>query len=196
MKLVRWIAISFICNVGFGSAYADGHNGFILKALENDRRFSTFTDAVATSGLEQLFSKETKVPKTIYVPTDAAFENLPMEIKNAIHRKEVARKLVRTHYFVGSIENLAEGQEISRVNIEGDLIKIYQAKDLFVKDMVVTKRAFSVGNSEIVPIDCVMFLQPSDTDYRLSAETRNKYPITTCCLRTEAEVNAFLDDLN
>ena len=196
MKFATFITICLMCNGFFSSAYADGHSAHILGVIENDPRFSSFTDAVANSGMEKLLSEETKVPKTIYVPTDDAFKNLPPSIKNAIGRKEIARKLVRTHYFVGTYENLAEGQRMTRVNVEGDLIQIYQAKDLYVKDMVVRNKEISVGNSKIVPIDCVMFLQPSDTDYRLTAEQQRQYPITTCCLRTEAEVSAFLKDLN
>ena len=195
MKFARFMVIGLICIGFFGSAYADGHNASILEAIENDPRFSSFSDAVGTSGLEQLFSKQSKLPKTIYVPTNDAFNNLPSSIKNAVGNEQVARKLVRTHYFVGTYENLAEGQEANRVNIEGDLIRIYQAKDLYVKDMVVRNNEISVGNSKIVPIDCVMFLQPSNTDFRLSAQQRDQYPITTCCLRTEAEVTAFLNDL-
>ena len=103
---------------------------------------------------------------------------------------------MRTHYFMGSLETLAEGQEMTSVNIDGDLVRIYQAKDLFVKDMVVRKDAIRVGNSTIVPTDCVMFLQPSSTDYRLTPADREKFPITTCCLRTEAEVSQFLKGLN
>ena len=196
MKLIGVIAICFIYSGFFTYAHADGHGGSIMDALENDPRFSSFTNAVSNSGTEQLFSEQSKLPKTIYVPTNDAFNNLPAGIKNAIGRKDVARKLVRTHYFVGTYENLAEGQQMTRVNIEGDLIEIYQAKDLYVKDMVVRNREIAVGNSKIVPIDCVMFLQPSDTDYRLTTAQKNKYPITTCCLRTEAEVSAFLGDIN
>jgi uncharacterized surface protein with fasciclin (FAS1) repeats len=196
MKFVKLMIMCFLCNGFFSSAYADGHEGFILGVLENDPRFSSFSEAVQTSGLQQLFSEETKFAKTIYVPTEDAFNNLSPKIKNAIDRQDFARKLVRTHYFVGTYEDLAEGQEMNRVNIDGKLVRVYKEKDLYVKDMIVRNKEISVGNSKIVPIDCVMFLQPSDTDFRLSAQARKQYPITTCCLTTEAEVTAFLNDLN
>ena len=40
-----------------------------------------------------------------------------------------------------------------------------------------------------------MFLQNSDNDYRLDLETRNKYSMTTCCLRTNKEVDEFVDGI-
>jgi uncharacterized surface protein with fasciclin (FAS1) repeats len=186
---------SFFCS----PSYANDHEGFILGVLKNDARFKNFSNAVENSGLEQLFSKETKTPKTIYVPTDEAFNNLPDEVKEALSNMEnsaAARKLVRTHYFIGSHQKLEEGEAVKSVNIDGKLIRVYQAKELFVKDMIVQKQEILVGNSKIIPIDCVMFLQPSSTDYRLSLETRNEYPITTCCLKTQAEVSQFMKGLD
>jgi len=180
-------------------SYANDHEGFILDALKKDGRFKSFSEAIVNSGLEQLFSEETKSPKTIYVPTDVAFNNLPDEVKNAlanVGNTAAARKLVRTHYFIGAYDKLEEGQEMKTVNIDGDLVRIYQAKDLFVKDMIVQDQEILVGNSKVIPINCVMFLQASSTDYRLSLETRNEFPVTTCCLRTEAEVSQFMKGLN
>ena len=195
MKLVNLIVMFLVSSSFFSLAIADGHGSKLMHALENDTRFSSFVDVVGQSGMERILSEESAFSRTIYVPTDAAFNNLPAQIKNSVGEKAIARKLVRTHYFIGTHEKLAEGQQVKRVNVEGDVIQIYQAKDLYVKDMIVKNREIVVGNSTIVPIDCVMFLQPSDTDYRLSADTKSQYPLTTCCLRTEAEVTAFMDDL-
>lgn len=199
MTIFRMISMCLMFSFFCSPSYANDHEGFILGVLKNDARFKNFSNAVENSGLEQLFSKETKTPKTIYVPTDEAFNNLPDEVKEALSNMEnsaAARKLVRTHYFIGSHQKLEEGEAVKSVNIDGKLIRVYQAKELFVKDMIVQKQEILVGNSKIIPIDCVMFLQPSSTDYRLSLETRNEYPITTCCLKTQAEVSQFMKGLD
>ena len=74
----------------------------------------------------------------------------------------------------------------------GDQIRIEQEKNLFVKDMIVQSDPIMVGRNKIVPIECVMFVQPSISDYRLSLEQQQEYPITSCCIRTIAEVSAFV----
>ena len=61
--------------------------------------------------------------------------------------------------------------------------------------MVAIKTDVSVKNGIIHSVDCVMFVQPSIEDKRLDIETRNTYSITSCCLKTDEEVQMFLKDI-
>ena len=76
--------------------------------------------------------------------------------------------------------------------------KIY---DLFIKGGTVwttsgpSETDVAVKNGIIHSIECVMFVQPSDTDSRLDLETQNKFSLTSCCMRTDLEVNSFLGDV-
>ncbi len=81
------------------------------------------------------------------------------------------------------------------VNLDGKILEIYQGDDIYVKDMVITEKDIPVNNGIIHSIECVMFVQPSIEDKRLDLETRNKFSITSCCMQTEQEVEAFLSDI-
>ena len=89
-------------------------------------------------------------------------------------------------------DNMKAGDYFMTTNINGDQIRIEQAKALFVKDMVIQSQSIRVGQSKIVPIECVMFVQPSKSDHRLSSSQQEQFPITSCCLRTVKEVKAFV----
>ena len=62
--------------------------------------------------------------------------------------------------------------------------------------MVITEKDINVENGIIHSIECVMFVQPSVEDKRLDLETRNKYSITSCCMRTDLEVEMFYQTLS
>ena len=47
-----------------------------------------------------------------------------------------------------------------------------------------------------IPVDCVMFLQLSSDDERLSSEEKNNSLVTSCCLLTDTEVETFIDSQN
>ena len=40
-------------------------------------------------------------------------------------------------------------------------------------------------------INCVMFVQPSEEDNRLS-QSQKEFPITSCCMRTNSEIDLWL----
>ena len=173
---------------------------FIYSVLKADIKYSKFIELVDHSGLKDLLGKETKLAKTIYVPTNKAFEKLPDDISKVLFEdKQInsLRKLVRTHFFIGENKELVEknNNKNLKIDINGESIEVFKISELYVKEMVITKDIISVGNSFIIPIDCVMFLQHSVDDYRLDESTKKQYDITTCCLRTEEEVAEFLDGM-
>ena len=57
---------------------------------------------------------------------------------------------------------------IERIELNGEPVKIFGNNDLFVKDVVNQKSTFNHDDSKIVPVDCVMYLQQSIEDNRLS----------------------------
>ncbi len=174
------------------------NSDFLLKALDNDPRFSVFTKGIKDSGLAKIFSKQTKIPRIVYAPTDTAFKNLPNSLSSVIESSDnigIMRKLVRTHIFVGDMNSVGSEEKNDDLEVDGKLVRIYKTKDLYVKDMVVIGEQIRVGNSVIVPVDCVMYLQHSRDDARLASDVRSSYPLTTCCLFTEEEVTDFIDGL-
>ena len=71
-------------------------------------------------------------------------------------------------------------------------MKIYSNSDLFVKDMVNKKKMIVKDNIEIIPVSCVMYLQPSFSDYRLSSEEKRASFITSCCMLSDYEIDNFI----
>lgn len=184
------------------SAYSDHHEGgqsYMMKALEQSGDHNILIAAIKESGLEKLFSEESKVPRTLYAPTDEAFKKLPKVLSDEFfvkNNKNALRKLLLNHVFAGmhSGDNVKATGTLT-VNLDGKILKIYQGDDLYVKDMVITEKDIAVENGIIHSIECVMFVQPSVEDKRLDLETRNKFSMTSCCMRTDLEVEAFLSDI-
>ena len=77
------------------------------------------------------------------------------------------------------------------MTLDGSLYYTYDAKDLFVKDIVVQGKVTFAGNFTIIPVNCVMFLQQSSKDYRLDKAIQDKYKLTSCCLQTPEEYETF-----
>ena len=49
-------------------------------------------------------------------------------------------------------------------------------------------------NIQIIPVSCVMYLQSSYSDSRLSKEAKQSSLITSCCLLSDKEVTSFITE--
>ena len=193
-KLKLLMTLASICLVT-GQAFADGHKKSMWDVIVNDERFTTFAVMVENAGVQNLFDERNSINATVYVPTNFAFTTMPGSANAALRipvNKGPLTKLIRSHYFVGTQSDMKPGDYYMTTNINGDLVKVAQERDLFVKDMVIRAEPINVGGSKIIPVDCVMFVQPSSTDFRLSLEQQEQSAITSCCLRSMKEVAAFL----
>ena len=73
---------------------------------------------------------------------------------------------------------------------KNSLINLF-LKRLYVKDMVVVDENLMGNNGVIHVIDCIMFVQPSSEDDRVSKELEEDFPITSCCMREKKEIESF-----
>jgi len=181
--------------LGFNVALADQKKETMWDVIVNDDRFTTFAVMVENAGVQHLFDGRTNMNATVYIPTNFAFETMPHAMNSALRiatNKKPLMQLIRSHYFIGTKKEVAEGDKFVTTNINGDPITIERNKDLFVKDMVIQSEPINVGKNTIIPIDCVMFVQPSKSDYRLTLDQQERFAITSCCLRTMKEVAAFV----
>jgi uncharacterized surface protein with fasciclin (FAS1) repeats len=180
-------------------AIAEHHEQTLWDVITNDDRFSTFAVMVESANVEYLFNGKTKINATVYIPTNFAFSTMPQAMNAALRfaeKREPLIKLIKSHYFIGTVDNMQEGDYLMTTNINGDQIRIEQEKNLFVKDMIVQSEPIMVGGNKIIPVDCVMFVQSSTSDYRLNVQQQEDYLITSCCLRTMNEVAAFVKNNN
>jgi len=200
MKLLKGLFIAMFFSVSIASAgHHEEENSNMMQALEKTGQHTILISAIKAAGLEKLFTQKSKVPKTLYAPNDEAFKKLPKALSDEFfvkNNKKGIRKLLLNHVFAGSHSgDNAKPSGTLTVNLDGKILKIYQGDDLYVKDMVITENDISVDNGVIHSIECVMFVQPSLEDSRLDLETRNKFSMTSCCMRSDLEVEAFLSDV-
>ena len=146
-----------------------------------------------------MFNEKTKFKKIIYIPNNKAFQNLPKKIKDKIKEKELAKKIIRTHLYSGEVKEVFKDPKkkvviLERVELNGETVKIFSNRDLFVKDVVHQDFHLEKDKYTIIPVECVMFLQLSSDDRRLSEEEKNSSIVTSCCLLTDNEIETFLND--
>ena len=172
----------------------------ILEFLGNTQEYNYFYKLIKKAKYEALFIKETKYKKVLYIPTDNAFKNLPLRLQKYIWNdsdNSAAKKIIKTHLYTGSIKQVFKDPSkkvvvINRFEINGEEVKIYSNDDLFVKDIVNKKEMILKGNIEIIPISCVMYLQPSYTDDRLSEREKKESIVTSCCILSDNEIDSFI----
>ena len=172
----------------------------ILEFLASSKEYNFFYKLIKKAKYEELFIKESKYKKVLYIPTDNAFKNLPLRLQKYIwsdRDNSAAKKIIKTHLYTGSVKEVFKDPSkkvviINRFEINGEKVKIYSNEDLYVKDMVNKKEIILKDNIEIIPISCVMYLQPSYTDDRLSIREKKESIITSCCMLSDNEIDNFI----
>ena len=126
-------------------------------------------------------------------------QNLPKKIKYKIKNEELAKKIIRTHLYSGEVKEVFKDPKkkvviLERVELNGETVRIFSNSDLFVKDVVHQNFHLEKDEFTIIPVECVMFLQLSTDDRRLSAEEKSSSIVTSCCLLTDNEIETFINE--
>ena len=198
MKFFNFLFILiFICIIS--KSYSNDSNS-ILNYLKETDKYSYFLKLIKKANYEKLFINEAKFKKVLYIPDNDAFDRLPIRLKKYIWDdtdNEAAKKIIKTHLYTGSVKQVFKDPNkkvviIERLELNGEKVKIYSNSDLFVKDMVNKKKAIIKGDIEVVPVSCVMYLQPSFSDYRLSSLEKRESFVTSCCMLSDQEIDSFM----
>ena len=105
--------------------------------------------------------------------------------------------LILDHILIGQKSSVDLNSKITEeITVSNKPIQLYKRGSLFVKDMVVVNENTSSDNGVIHEINCVMFVQPSQEDDRLTKLQKDKFPITSCCMQTENEIDLWLKSAN
>ena len=198
MKIVKLLFILFFISL-ISKSYANEHDGILTYLKESDQ-YSYFFKLIKKANYEKLFMKEAKFKKVLYIPDNDAFDKLPLRLQKYIWDEtgnEAAKKIIKTHLYTGSVKQVFKDPNkkvviVERLELNGEKIKIYSNSDLFVKDMVNEKKAIIKDDIEIIPISCVMYLQPSYSDNRLSALEKRESFVTSCCMLSDEEIDSFM----
>ena len=96
------------------------------------------------------------------------------------------------HMMTGHKTSLDITEKVTtQITVSNKPLQIYKSSKLHVKDMVVVKENLIGNNGVVHMIDCIMFVQPSDDDDRVSKEIGDSFPITSCCMRSKEEIDSF-----
>ena len=198
MKVIKLLFILFFISL-ISKSYSNDHEGVLTYLKESDK-YSYFFKLIKKANYEKLFMREAKFKKVLYIPDNDAFDKLPLRLQKYIWDEtgnEAAKKIIKTHLYTGSVKQVFKDPNkkvviVERLELNGEKIKIYSNNDLFVKDMVNKKKAIIKDDVEIIPISCVMYLQPSYSDNRLSALEKRESFVTSCCMLSDEEIDSFM----
>ncbi|MDC2965749.1 fasciclin domain-containing protein [Alphaproteobacteria bacterium] len=162
----------------------------VYDIISKNSNLSTFKDYLDKTGLDNVFKKKIPYNWTIYAPSNKAFENTPKQLEKLILKDiDYSKRLLTDHILTKEILASDFTEQITtEVTVSNKPIKLYRSENLFVKDVVVVKEDLIAENGVIHIIDCIMFIQPSFQDSRLSQSQKDSFPITSCCMQTENEV--------
>ena len=93
-----------------------------------------------------------------------------------------------------SSNNLNESISVEKT-VSNKSLSLHKKEEIYVKDMVVVEKDITASNGIVHSIGCIMYVQESETDSRLSSEIKKKYPITSCCMQSEKEIVAWKSSL-
>lgn len=175
--------VSILLNVSATKLSAD--ESTVWAKVNSNPETSMFARYAHELGLtEALDTRDLIVPWTLFVPNNDAFVKLPDEFKAKMANDDTfKRKIITSHMVLGasvSVDGIGSGNTLTTAS--GQELDLIQRDDLYVKDVVVTVKDLVGSNGVIHLVECVMHVQPSIGDDRLSAAQKSKFEQTACCL--------------
>ena len=165
----------------------------VYDIISKNSNLSTFKDYLDKTGLDKVLQKKIPYNWTIYAPSNNAFENTPKELEKSVLKDTYYSKRLFTDHILTK-EILASDvtdQITTELTVSNKPIKLYRSENLFVKDVVIVKEDIIAENGVVHIIDCIMFIQPSSQDSRLSSRQQDSFPIPSCCMQTDSEISLW-----
>ena len=193
-KLFLKIFSLFFFFIFYFNANAKG----IVEIIRENPNLSSFYSYINNTELEATLQQKFPWNWTIFVPNNKAFDALPKKVYDQILSDTSLRKmLILDHILIGQKSSSDLTSKITEeITVTNKSIQLFKRESLYVKDMVVVNENKSADNGVIHEINCVMFVQPSQEDERLTKLQKDKFPITSCCMQTDNEINSWLKSVN
>lgn len=177
------IGASFVSGILTPKVNAD--EATVWTKIQSNPDTTVFAGYANELGLvDALNTKNLIIPWTLFVPNNNAFTKLPPKIKNKLaNDDQFKRRIITSHMVLGasvSADGMGAGEALTTVS--GDNLDLIKKDNLYVKDVVVTMKDLVGSNGVVHLIECVMFVQPSIDDDRLTASQRSQFEQTACCL--------------
>tara|TARA_B100000989_G_C19428240_1_gene421789 strand:- start:59 stop:649 length:591 start_codon:yes stop_codon:yes gene_type:complete len=185
----------FLCFIFFLLSYNKvlAAQSSVLDIISKNSNLSEFHHYILSSGLDNILKKKLPWDWTVFAPNNEAFNKFKKE-NSLLENKNFAKNLMMDHIMIGnfSSDNLNESTLIEKTVSNKSLsLSLYRKEEIYVKDMVVIEKDINASNGIVHSIGCIMYVQESETDSRLSKEIKEKYPITSCCMQDEKEITAW-----
>ena len=170
----------------------------VLDVVSENKDLSIFYSYLQKTGLDRVLKKKLPWNWTIFAPNNKAFNNAPDILKNEVLNDDFfSKNIFMDHIMTGHKTSLDVSEQITtQITVSNKPLQIYKSKKLHVKDMVVVKENLIGNNGVVHIIDCIMFVQPSKDDDRVSDAIGKNFPITSCCMQSENEISAFKNAAN
>ncbi len=180
----------------FLSKHVESKN--VIDIIKEDPELTEFYSYLEKTGIKNILEKKLPWNWTIFAPNNNAFNSIPIRVKEEILSDQIFSKaLIMDHILTGQKTSLDIGEEVSNeVTVSNKPIQIYKRGSLFVKDMIVIKENKAANNGVVHQINCLMYVQQSQEDDRLTKEQKEDFPITSCCMRTDNEVSSWIKSTN
>ncbi len=165
----------------------------VYDIISKNTDLSTFKNYLDKTGLDEVLNKKIPYDWTIYAPSNKAFENIPNELEKEILSDTYFTKRLFTDHILAKevVSSKLTDQITTELTVSNKPVELYKSESLFIKDVVIIKEDLIASNGVIHIIDCIMFIQPSFQDDRLSTVQRESFPITSCCMQTSDEVSLW-----
>ncbi len=172
---------------------SNSYSKSVLDVISENKDLSIFHSYLQKTGLDRVLAKKLPWNWTIFAPSNKAFIEAPAFLENEILDDDFfSKNIMMDHIMTGHKTSLDITEKVTtQITVSNKPLQIYKSSKLHVKDMVVVKENLIGNNGVVHMIDCIMFVQPSEDDDRVSAEIGNSFPITSCCMRSKAEIDSF-----
>ena len=166
----------------------------VYELIENNQDLSIFKKYIDNTGLDDVLKKKIPYDWTVYAPSNTAFNNIPNQLKDTILNDSFYSKKLFTDHIMSKqiVSSQLSDKVITELTVSNKPIQLYKIENLHIKDIVVVKKDLIANNGVVHIIDCLMFIQPSEQDNRLTSEQKKEFPITSCCMQTDDEVKLWM----
>ena len=164
----------------------------VYEVISNNDNLSEFHKYLKFTGLDSILKKKLPWGWTVFAPNNYAFKEFKEKNNSILEKKFLIKNLIMDHILIGrkSSQNLGEIM-VTEKTVSNKPLQLYKTSEIHVKDMIVINEDISAVNGIVHSIGCVMYVQPSSEDSRLTEEEKEKFSITSCCMREQEEVNAW-----
>ena len=164
----------------------------VYEVISNNDNLSEFHKYLKFTGLDSILKKKLPWGWTVFAPNNSAFKEFKEKNNSILEKKFLIKNLIMDHILIGrkSSQNLGEIM-VTEKTVSNKPLQLYKTSEIHVKDMIVINEDITAVNGIVHSIGCVMYVQPSSEDSRLTKEEKERFAITSCCMREQKEVNAW-----